>query len=665
MKVNTSLFDQVVALGDANKQTLGFLPWAGFVEAARRGHVLAALGDDGSVAGYCLFDLPGSYVRITHLCIDPKSRGEGVARALIDTISDRNSSRFGLRLKCRTDWPADKMWPRLGFAQTAQVVGRSKAGHKLTIWWRSHGHEDLLSFLLKQNHGRRVAVDANVYSDLHSGISRSGAHHSAALAPLISDEQIKIVVSPSTRDELYSCNAPELRERLLSALVQYEQPDRSSGTDRLTDELIASVSLVELAKDPSLRADARFIAEAILADVEVAVSRDENAVMVFADRVFDQYNVTLVNPSEIRSVLDAVESPGEYRPAQLLNTGYTTGRPYSQQWRFDQMQDFLDKSGGERRADFSEMLRRIADRSTGDYDRWVVSAPDGAVRAAWVTSINEAVLSVPLLRVAPDDLRSTIARLLAFHLRQVAVDSGCDTIEMSDRHSARQVLDELQSDGFSDRGKFWEAKVSTFIGQWTSSALTSDRSQGLVADTEEIAEIERTRWPMRVLGAGISNYLIPIRGARSADLLGYPATLDHRPDFLGLSREHVYYKAAGGRQLTAPGRILWFASQNPQEVVGCSRFVESITGAPNNLYRRFARYGVYDARDVREAASRRSGLVEVIRFADTEIFDRPVTLDRLRRLIANHSAQPNLVLRSASAIDDELFEMIYREGTTR
>ncbi|MGJ9422584.1 GNAT family N-acetyltransferase [Aeromicrobium sp. CF3.5] len=659
--VDDPVLDDVIALGDTYKRTLGFLPWGGFIAAAARGGILAAVTEDERVAGYCLYDLPGNYVRVTHVCVHADFRGQDVARTLVRAVSDTHQARYGMKLKCRADWPADKMWPHLGFIQRAQVPGRSKEGHLLTIWWRGHGHADLFSLLLEDNNGLRVAVDANVYCDLHSARRRGGAQHSVALAPLVADQQIKVVVCGCVLGELYATTDPQLRQRYLTALDHHEiVRTADADADAIRDELLSTLDDRELERDSSLRADAQFIAESIRADVEVIISRDENAVIQFADYVHDTYDTAVVNPSEIRSVLDATESPQDYLPDQLRHTGYTTTWPQPHQWRWDTMQVFLDRSGSETKSAFTELLRTTASTAGRGCERHLVSDAAKQPRAAWSTRVDGAVLRTPLLRVAPGTLGPTVAKLLVFHLRQVAVDTRCSTIRVDDLHCPRDVAAVLETDGFIMDDTGWTAQVVAECGSWDEVGDSGD----LPLATADVAEAERVRWPVRLLGAGIPNYLIPIRGTRASDLLGYPVTLDARPDFLGLSREHVYYKAAGGAQLMTPGRILWFASVNPQEIIGCSRLVETVTGAPNNLHRRFARFGVYNAADVRGAASR-SGLVQVLRFADTELFTRPVTLDHVQRLAAAHSKRPKLVLVSAQRIDDELFAMIYRKGTGR
>lgn len=666
VKPNSALLDKVIALGDANKLTLGFLPWAGFHDAADRGCIIAAVTADAQLAAYCLFDLPGNFIRVVHLCVLESFRGSHLARNLIDAVSEAHRDRLGMRLKCRTDWPADTMWASLGFVPGIAVPGRSKEGHLLRVWWRSHGHPDLFSELIDEHPGVKVAVDSNVYSDLNSSTLRNGAHHSRALAPLIAGQEIRLVIPHSVVTELYQTQDADLKRQYLSALDHYELLSAAERMPQLRDELLGRIPAANLEADPSLKSDAAFIAEAIIHDVTVVVTRDENAVRQFAKFADEEYGVTVVNPAEIRSLLDLSESPTSYLPAQLQETAYETRRAQPQGWRWDRMHEFLDKPGGETRAHFTERLRAHSSVNKQVTERWLIDDPAGRPRAAWVTTIEDSTLNVHFLRVTDEALAVTIARQLTFHLRRLAVEANCTRVTVTDDHTSRPILANLQADGFIQGKQGWSTQVLALCQSWEkiNASLDNplDTSDG-PPPLAEIAEKERVSWPARLVGAGISNYVVPIKGALAADLLGYPRALSARPELLGLSREHVYYRGAQGR-FTSPARILWYASGHPQDVFGCSRLIETVVGSPTSLHRRFARLGVYKTDDVHNAASGKNGKVQVLRFTDTEIFPFPVTLDRLRTLAAQ-AKRPDPVLRSATAIDEEFFKLIYREGTRR
>jgi predicted transcriptional regulator len=140
-----------------------------------------------------------------------------------------------------------------------------------------------------------------------------------------------------------------------------------------------------------------------------------------------------------------------------------------------------------------------------------------------------------------------------------------------------------------------------------------------------------------------------------------------RSDVLGISREHVYYRSSGRRGESVPARLLWYVSDGisqgeGQMVVGSSRLDEVLIDTPEALFSKFEHLGVYGRVEVQEAADT-SGRAMALRFSDTEIFPKPVTLRRLTSLARGLGLpwSSNLLI-SLSKINNELFQAIYQEG---
>ncbi len=740
-RIDERLLTQVIALGDDNRRTLGFLPRAGFRAAAGKGTVLVVLDyanggadvhgasvgahngqvaaalteetaaravDDGetNVVAYCLYDLPRDIVRLTHLCIAETHRGLGLARALIEDVSQRHADRLGIRLKCRPDWPADKMWPSLGFAPRAQVVGRSKQGHPLTVWWRSHGHADLMSLLIEETPGQRVAIDTNIFSDLHSAITRPTAVYSAALAPLIAEQEIRLVVPHTVRTELYRTNDVEERRRFLAALENYEVIDvDAQAASQTRDRLIAAVPTAEVARDPSLHDDALLVAEAALDGVDIVVTSDANAVDQLAGPAADLLDTTVVGPTEVATVLDIADAADDYRPVNLQETAFEVVRVAPADWTWATLSTFLNRPDGETKAELNAVIRDLAMRATDDCRRSLLLSPERVPQAAWVTSVVDAKMTVHLLRVAAGPMRTTLARQLAFHLRVEARGGGASVAVVADLNMGRDMRTTLLADGFTESDGGLQAHVLDVCGPWRevldrarrngwtasagsdrlatetpgagrpagaysvadvhapdrpgSSAESGSSGHGTVPSAAAIAELERTLWPAKLLGAELPTYFVPIVGAHAALLLGYPPSLMRRDPALGLSREQVYYRSWRG-QPAAPARILWYGSRYPQEIIGTSRLIEAIVAPPVPMHQRFSRLGVYSRADVHDAAT--NNKVGVIRFADTEVFRHPVSLERYREAVAPGQDRRRVPLRSVTRVDDDVFAHIYRDG---
>lgn len=217
--VPASRVEDVIALGDKHRNTLGHLPFAGYKDSARRAHIVVALDMASDpktppLAGYCLYDptvRADRYARIVHLCVADEHQGKGVAHALIALVRERCADRLGLRLRCRDDWEASKVWPSLGFEPVRQLVGRSKKGSLLTEWWSPNETTHLFSLPADDPDQVLVSVDSNVFCDLYGTSTARRQRFSASVAVLAGSQQIRLARPFSLTTELN--NTPDDRER--------------------------------------------------------------------------------------------------------------------------------------------------------------------------------------------------------------------------------------------------------------------------------------------------------------------------------------------------------------------------------------------------------------------------------------------------------------------
>lgn len=672
LAADPAILKQVIELGDRNSKTLGFLPYAGFRAAAVEGRIAVAHADDGTVVvGYCLFDLPRDVVRIVQVCVSNAARQTGLTRALIDAVSARHSGRLGLVLKCRSDWPADKLWPKLDFVAQTQVPGRSKEKHPLTVWWRSHGHADLFTLLEEYKaSSRTAAVDSNVYCDLHSAKNRQGSKHTAVLAPLIADDGLNIMLLPSLEKEIYATSDHAERTRFLNAKLNYARA-ANSFSSAIVDQLIADIPPEVIAKDASLQRDAELIAEAYANGIDLFITRDQKAIQHLLEPAAE-LAIDVLHPTEVPTHLDVEQAHHAYRPAQLEETTFTVRR-LDRALTADEVALLLDKADGERLIDLRRTLSDLAGRSTADVQRSVLFDGDANLRAAWAER-DSAALEVPLLRIPEGTLQTTLAAQLSQMLRRDATTGGKFVVRITDPHVPRPVRAILKADGFYPDADGLAALTLPVTGTWPEvSAKAQAVADHQDADallrllelpanpsSAQTVEFERLWAPAKILGQGITNYLVPIKPPFASQLLGHPASLMSRPDDLGLSREHVYYSSRRG-QVRPPARILWYVSgKSEPSAIATSSLVEVRVDTPARLHRLYARLGVWDRSDIDSAAS--NGKAAALRFTDTEMFSKPVGLDRIR---AHAPKGRRLLLRSAQELGDEWYERIYREGVQR
>jgi hypothetical protein len=179
------------------------------------------------------------------------------------------------------------------------------------------------------------------------------------------------------------------------------------------------------------------------------------------------------------------------------------------------------------------------------------------------------------------------------------------------------------------------------------------------------ANVERVLWPAKVAGAPLDSFVVPIQAQWAQHFfdsdLGSELLFGLK-DELHLGIEGAYYCSKRNACLQHPGRVLWYVSKGTQGrgsmmVKACSRIEEVFVGKPKEVFKRFSRLGVYQWRDVLGAAD---GDIDehllAFRFAMTERFERPVSLDELKRI----GVAPPIM--SPRRITSEQFVDIYRLG---
>ncbi|WP_028471811.1 GNAT family N-acetyltransferase [Nocardioides alkalitolerans] len=667
---------EVIVLGDKNRNRLGPMPYAGFREAAAKGNIVLAIRthDDGTeaLAGYCLYAptvRADRYARIAHLCVAQGERGQGIPARLVDAVMERCSDRLGLRLKCRDDWEAAAKWPSLGFEPVRRRTGRGKTNKPMTEWVR---HNDdattLLSLPSADPEHLLVAVDCNVFCDLFGTSPKRKHRFSGTVAVLAASEQIRLARPFSLTGELNRTTDLRERDALLHTAaasgLKLLKGD-SAAVEELRDELFAGVPNNILATDDSLETDATLLAEAILGGADVFVTRDQNAVTYLGPTAAKGRDFTVLYPDELPAFIDRRADAAGYLPTQLHQTGYQVTRGDAATWNPERRMELLEKESGETKPEFRARIRASAERSVGTDDRQVMFTPDGDVLAIWAAHDIGTVLDVPLLRIQRGPLLPTIARQLSRAMRRRAADNGLTTVRLADTQAHVTIRAELQRDGFSPGPNgLLTATVLTTVGTWeqVKAAAHAVPETGValpahLGSTAEASEYERVLWPAKVLHPDLPTFFIPIRGVFADDLLGHMPTLLARPDSLGLSREHVYYKS-GNTRPPSPGRILWYSSRRDKEVVACSRLVESVTGTPEVLHREFSNIGVLTLDQVR-GVKNKQGKVTALRFADTEILKRPLPLARVQSLSVG---TVNLTIQSPVPVDPATFKQLYEEG---
>jgi GNAT superfamily N-acetyltransferase len=641
-------FDRVLELHRSAKKWLGFLPDAGFADRAATGTLLAAR-HEGRVVGYVLYDLPGDWVKVVHLCVDRSARGSGVARALIEELSARHPARIGIQLACRRSYPASTLWPRIGFRPVGDRTGRSHDGHRLTVWVLDHGHPNLLNLL--DDDRETAAVDQNVFEDL----VLEGPHGVESRNLL--DDWVQELVELSVTDQIHvesnDCQDEAVRDFLLAQANSWRNLSRGA---RRPDGIVDRVA--ELAPLAGA-ADHQHVAAAIIGDATYFLSRDED-LLHGAEAIGKVFGIAVLRPEELIDRLDRDRRMGIYVPAALQGTAIEDSRLDAGD-QDDFVSALLDTGGGERAAGLRASLRlALADPSRQEVR---VLREGQRILGGSIRKPDGDRLVVTLLRVAGSDaLARALARQLAYTQREGAARAGNQEVLITDPHLRPAVREALRAEGFNSGEEGWRIVVG--FGVHPGSTLDPPPDDQLTA-----VSLERSRWPLKVTEAGIRSYVLSIKPHWAEQLFDKnlsARTLFPRSTGLGLSREHVYYRAARPTGIKAPARLLWYVTGNqPGHEVGHVRAVSYLTdvviGQPEQLHRRFSQLGAWDLTNIRDAAGS-FGKAMALRFCDTELLARPLELNQLRDLYrqSGETFQPP---QSPMPVPEDVFVRLYRRSS--
>ncbi|MER8003864.1 GNAT family N-acetyltransferase [Streptomyces sp. NPDC095613] len=669
------LVDAAVALGDRYTKTLGLMTPSAYRKMAADGGLLVAV-ENGAVIGYTLFGLPkrSTHVRLAHLCVAEEHRRKGVASLLVQAIKDRNPQRVGIKAKCRRDYKLSGMWRSLGFVPRGETLGRGRDGETLDGWWLGLGHPDLFTDA-ESDALLVVAVDHSVFVDLRGHTPPDGAEESQTLDASWLSDLIELAYTPQMFHDLRDVDDAAERKHQRAAL---------SGLRELTPEVEAVAArcgeLLQAAQqsqpgvpdDGSLRRRLRYVAETSCAGLQVIATRDPSLLQL-ADVAWEIARVHVVSPAVVTLHVDELRQAQVYRPADLMGTDFRSGEvaPDAE----DSLVAFFDQSGSDSGVAFAERLRSFGHGSVV-WRRELLRDGGGHPVALYVWGMDGRALKVPVLRTAAHGLEETLARQLLFQLKGLGRDCGAETVHITDAHLSPAAKAAAGDDGFFP----YEAGLAALVVDVCGSAeevqaAASSSSRELGRQQVELApglpaevasSVERAWWPAKVIDSEMPSFLVPIEPRWSTELFNVPAMLLPRSEVLGISREHVYYRSSGRRGESVPGRLLWYVSkgangQEGQMVIGSSRLDEAVIDTPEALFSRFEHLGVYGLEQVQVVAT--SGHAMALRFSDTEIFPRSVSLKRLDSLAKRLGLTYSLM--SLSKISNELFQAVYQEGHRR
>ena len=646
---DSDLYCQVVELGNSHRATLGFLPYQVFREAAASAQVLAFVAE-GTVWGYVLFRRRRrtGEITLTHLCVEEDYQGQGVAKALVAGLVERHPNSPGIRLRCRQDFDAHHVWPKLDFVALGERLGRSQ--HLLTDWWRPIADRSLFEWPAASESRVVAVIDTDVFRDL---AEERDFPASLALESDWVDGLVELAVTAKTLDQVSGSDGlfPDLRPEA----SRFRIIDPPHGDWEVTFEKLLALGAVAERDD----ADMQIVAQAITGGARYLVTRDQDLVKTTED-IESAFGLVILEPADLMMQLSAED---DYQPKFIANS----------QLRIEQLHRIPPRGALSRYCQYVNQhpadLRHQLSSTVGSarvLAHWIqLTTEDGTGLALAAYVLVEGTLKVTVLRRShSQDPYSTMRQVIHF-LRDTMANRGGGRVEIMDRidHITARAL---QDESFERTDGSWAAEVKTTING-RNDPLPSEL-KAMDPSPTLISQFEDKYWPCKVFTGLVPSHVVPVKPEFAKVLLGYEEAqrqLFSPPASVTMALENVYYRGRRG-SLKEPARILWWVSGGGREAgMRALSWLDGVhTDNPKRLYQRYGRKGILTLNQVQEQATvLQHGSLPVataLLFSRTEVFSTPVAIARAREL-----CQPmtqNGFFQTSRQISEKDVEAFYREG---
>ncbi|MDB6073264.1 MAG: putative Acetyltransferase, contains domain [Verrucomicrobiaceae bacterium] len=654
--------DDIFSLYRSASGTLGFLPRGAFDEGIEKGNIITARNEAGELIGYLLYRQIQHRAAITHLCVAAKAREKGVAGKLVERLKHRTADLDAITLWCRRDFPAAKCWPKWGFIAKTEKAGRGSDGGVLVLWSLDNNPYDLLSCI--STNKTLVAIDTNIFFDL---ILPDRPKPSLALLEPWIDETIDLALTPEVFNDINrSVNSAFREKNRVLARAYYEIRVSASQVNKYVLR-VRSLFQSSSGSSEQTESDIRHLGYSVASGIEYFVTRDEE-ILARSGQLLDEFNLHVLSPVELVGRLDWIEREREYQPRRLQSSSVSEGRLEAVD--ISSAVDSFWLQGQERKT----ILRPLLEQCIADPRRCTVKvsrAFAGQMLALLATRVTEGMeITIPLVRLANEKLAPTVLRHMLMGVVVEASKLGATGIMVTDEMLSGSVCSALQELGFVKIQRGWlKPGLSGFLKE--DSLRKTLQGLGIVAEetgrhTRDFTET--LIWPAKLYDDSTPCYLIPIQEQWADHFFEVDSTA---PRFAGipslredlhLGIEAVYYSATR-MKLIAPGRIIWYVSRGKSglgsmEVKATSRLREVVRGGPKELFKRFERLGVYEWKQVFDAAKKdlKANLV-ALRFSHTECFANPLDLNELRNFGVKTAPQGPLQL--PFSVFKSIFDLAY------
>ena len=653
---------EVDALMKRHSRTLGFLPTEALHDHLVRGGVLGAKVDNNLV-GYLLYASNSRRIRITQLCISEEFRGRGIAKQLLERLRIAATTETSIVLNCRRDFPADAMWPKLGFVPISDRPGRSTAGHLLTQWrlaLHSDQQPELELFKAQtSNEALDVIIDAQVFFHFFEPDSSETEISKALLADSLFG-LLNICVTDELLIEINRNEDASVRDQNRARVQRFLQIQTSPN---MVEDCVTRLKQVLPSNNPSQDSDIRHLAKAAASEVKIFVTRDQS-LLNKAPAIANLVSLQVLSPTELIVQLHQLSEAQSYSPDRVAGLRLGWHRFKQEDFRVFPHEAFLNEGEGQRK--FRQTLSQFLG-SPSLYTCDLLKDSDDVAIVRTIRNDLPGKISIPLARVANSPNRTLYGRFLIADTLAKAVQMDQDLVEIKATAISPYLRPDLLDMGFTAHSdRFVRFCFSHALSRSEALDRITQLSPEAVSAYEDMSDLELERHcsPLS-FAAEQSFFLVPIRPGYALSLFDRQQSAN---DLIGgdptvlLRWNNVYYRKKGQhRILKPPARLLWYVSDPQKQIIAVSHLDSVDIDAPKNIIRRFSKFGVLKWEDLYEMCNRNTSAdLMALQFSHTFLFRERIPLSRLRAVYKEEGL--DFVLRGLKRVPVQIFRRIYQMG---
>ncbi|MCP5061831.1 MAG: GNAT family N-acetyltransferase [Ignavibacteriae bacterium] len=679
IKEQPEKFDEVLALHKANTKTLGFLPRQAFKEAVTKNEIIIAVDSNNNLAGYLLYYINkrGNFISITQFCVSSSFRKKGIAKLLFKRIIDKyNTKCRGVRVTCRADFSATKIWEKLGFTWEYEKPGRSKSGSTLFVWWFDFNHPDLFS-IVDDNNKLKVVLDSNIVYDLMKPKNIKTQNSYALLSDWL-NEDVDYYITDQLKNDISHNKNTKVRKMSKEFISQFKQLSSDHNKYYIINDEVKTIYNKSL--NSREESDIRHITRTINSDATYFLTKD-GGIIDYSKEFFDRYSLLVLKPEEFIMQFSSLINNIDYQPSRLAGTTIQKKSPTIEELR--EIPTVFFQHTVEKKREFENKVNfSLADkRNTA-----ILIKKENEKIVFYTTKESKDKLEIQFFRYIRNLKNRTIINQIIHDIIYLAREKQKNEIIISETSITIELEAILKHHSFIKIGenyyKFIKDKIISF-GNVLNYLQDNIKNNPLflqyktilssyLSDKKNAFQIEKFLFPLKIIDSNIPCFIVPIRPYWAMNLFNVKLAeqdLFGGDDKLLFNRENVYYRSGNKPTLRNNSRILWYISKGNKNFtetmnITASSYINDVEiDKPKILYKKHQHLGVYKWENIFETAKYNlDNNIMAFSFDLTENFNNSISRATLLQIYNKYLHRDFFSPQTPYKISENIYFEIYKKG---